>query len=544
MTQTPPTTDIRTLLRAPALGGALMAVLLGAIDLTVIAAILPQMVQDAGVNTSDIDRYIWIVSGYLIAYIVAIPIVGRLSDIVGRRTTFLACLLVFLVGSVVCATAQDLTALVIGRSIQGFGGGGLLPITIALAIDVLPPGRRLAGIGLVSAADTLGWVIGPLYGAAIESVAPGDSAWRWVFWLNIPLVAVIAAYIVRHMPRDGQSNGLPALRQFDIAGAIVLTAAIVAANLALSAGGEIGSATGSGLRALGGTPNPLAAYTIPLLAAAAVLVIILTFVQRIVPTPILPAALFRLRSFRLAMLANALVGMVLMVAMVDVPIAVNLIADPVWATAASASMLAAYTIGIMAATLLSDRAAYRFGLRMVMVTGLALAAGGYALLHALLGNGHLLRMAPGLLIAGFGVGLVLPPLSGLAVTTVDGADRGAAAAMMLVSRLLGMTLGMSALTAVAVKRLQILTERVPPIVREPDENTAQSLERQRQFLVNTAFPLSIKVLGETFLIAAGIAVIAAIPAAILVRTLGNQAPAQESRSGVATKRPTTHRAND
>ncbi|HWK79741.1 MAG TPA: MFS transporter, partial [Thermomicrobiales bacterium] len=99
---------IRSMLRSPALSGALLAVFIGAIDLTVIAAILPQMVQDVGVNTSDLDRYIWIVSGYLIAYIVAIPIVGRASDLIGRRTTYLGCLALFLAGSIVCAVATDL----------------------------------------------------------------------------------------------------------------------------------------------------------------------------------------------------------------------------------------------------------------------------------------------------------------------------------------------------------------------------------------------------------------------------------------------------
>ncbi|MGN6030456.1 MAG: MFS transporter, partial [Thermomicrobiales bacterium] len=408
-------------------------------------------------------------------------------------------------------------SLVIGRSIQGFGGGGLLPITLALAVDVLPPKRRLAGIGLVSAADTLGWVIGPLYGAGVESIAPGESPWRWVFWINIPIVLAVAAFIVRHMPKDERSGGFRLLRQFDILGAVLLTGAIVAANLALSAGGEIGSATGSGLRALGGTPNPLARYTFPLLIAAGVLLIALALVQRIARHPILPVPLLGDRSFRLAMIANALVGVVLMVAMVDVPVAVNLIAPPEWATAASAGMLATYTVGIMTATLLSDRCACRFGLVSTLAAGLVLAASGYALLHALLGNGHLVRMVPGLTLAGFGVGLVLPPLSGLVVTSVAERDRGAASAMMLVCRLLGMTTGMSALTAVAVKRLQVLTERVPPIVRDPNETTAQFLLRQQQFLTDTAFPLSIQVLGETFLIAAGLALLAAIPALVLGR---------------------------
>ena len=105
------------------LGAALMAVLLGALDLTVIATILPGMVTDLRINAADVDRYVWIVNSYLLAYVVAIPVVGRLSDIVGRTLAFQGSLALFLVGSIVCAFAADLPGMVAGRAIQGAGGG-------------------------------------------------------------------------------------------------------------------------------------------------------------------------------------------------------------------------------------------------------------------------------------------------------------------------------------------------------------------------------------------------------------------------------------
>src|ERR671911_685672 len=179
------------------LGAALMAVLLGALDLTVIATILPGMVTDLRINAADVDRYVWIVNSYLLAYIVAIPVVGRLSDIVGRTLAFQASLALFLVGSIVCAIAGDLPSMVAGRTIQGAGGGALLPVTMALVGDVLPPGRRASALGLVGAIDTLGWVMGPLWGAALVEVAPGQEPWRWVFIINVPLALVAAVAIGR-----------------------------------------------------------------------------------------------------------------------------------------------------------------------------------------------------------------------------------------------------------------------------------------------------------------------------------------------------------
>ena len=105
------------------LGAALAAVFLGALDLTVIATILPGMVTDLRINAADVDRYVWIVNSYLLAYVVAIPVVGRLSDIIGRTLAFQGSLGLFLIGSVWCAMASDLPAMVAGRAIQGAGGG-------------------------------------------------------------------------------------------------------------------------------------------------------------------------------------------------------------------------------------------------------------------------------------------------------------------------------------------------------------------------------------------------------------------------------------
>src|SRR4051794_19414458 len=150
----------------PAMLSALVAVFIGAVDLTVISTILPHIVSDLQINTADLDRYIWVVNGYLLAYIVAIPLVGRLSDIVGRRVAFETALAVFLVGSIWSGFAGNLTELVAARAVQGAGGGALLPIAIAVAGDLFPRGQRTAAIGVVGAVDTLGWLFGPIWGAA------------------------------------------------------------------------------------------------------------------------------------------------------------------------------------------------------------------------------------------------------------------------------------------------------------------------------------------------------------------------------------------
>src|SRR5919112_3696421 len=226
-----------------ALATALLAVLLGALDLTVIATILPGMVTDLRINAADVDRYVWIVNSYLLAYVVAIPVVGRLSDIVGRSLAFQGSLVLFLVGSVVCAFAGDLPGMVAGRAIQGAGGGALLPVTMAMVGDLLPPGRRAAALGLVGAVDTLGWVLGPIWGALLVEIAPGPDPWRWVFIVNIPLAAATAVAIGRLGGARPPAVSAWASR-LDVPGALLLAGTLFALNLGLSAGGELGAPAG------------------------------------------------------------------------------------------------------------------------------------------------------------------------------------------------------------------------------------------------------------------------------------------------------------
>lgn len=490
----------------------LVCVLLGAIDLTVIAAILPRIIPDLGVNTADIDRYIWTVSGYLVAYIVAIPLFGRLSDIIGRQRTFILCLVLFLIGSVLCARAEGLSDLVIGRTIQGFGGGGILPVTIALAGDTLSRRQQLAGIGIVGAAETMGWMLGPVYGATVVAVVPvAEEAWRWVFWLNVPLLLGALALVRRSFPNDRTAFEMRHLGRLDAIGGVLLAVGLAAVNLALASSGESGAGTQNGLRALGGNPNPLAAQTPWLLTLAGVTLVGFALWTRRAPFPLLPLSMLRTRQGLAVISANFLIGAVLMIAMVNIPVFIALLSDLDSATSRTALLLAPFTIAIAATSLAVERISTRLGDRGSAITGVVLATAGCGLLYVLIDESRLWTLIPGLVIAGIGIGTVLPPLGTIPVASAPVEDRGAAASTALMFRLLGMTLGASALTALGVRRLQALTGRIDPIVRGADESTASYLERQRQFIEEHAVPLSVQVIQETFLVAACIAALAILP---------------------------------
>ncbi len=495
---------------------ALLAVFVGALDLTVIAAILPRIVADLQINTADIDRYVWIVNGYLLAYIVAIPIVGRLSDLIGRQRTFVAALMVFVAGSAWCALADSLWPLVAARAVQGIGGGALLPITMALVGDLLPAEKRAGALGLVGAVDTLGWVLGPLWGALIVGLVATDAPWRWVFAINIPL-ALIALVAVRAAgKRQPRAMVRGWQRQLDVIGTLLLTVTLVALNLGLSAGGEIGGAT-SGGRALGGTRNPLAAWTLPLLAVAVIAGVLLVLHERRTAYPLLPPALFRRRTFSAAIAANFVIGAALIVAMVDVPVVVTLLVEESRISAVTALMMAPFTLLMAALSFGGGMFAGRSGERRVALIGLGLVFVGYAVLWFGLRGGAYLGLLPGLMLAGAGFGLVVAPVGAAAINAADPEDRGVAAALSPGVRLLGMTVSISGLTALGVHRLQGLVNTLEDVVQLPGETTAEFFARQTTFLYETIIPLTLQVVRETFLIAGVLALLATIPIVAMTR---------------------------
>ena len=494
------------------LAAALVAVFLGALDLTVIATILPGMVTDLRINAADVDRYVWIVNSYLLAYVVAIPVVGRLSDILGRTLAFQGSLALFVAGSLVCALASDLPVMIAGRAIQGAGGGALLPVTMALVGDVLPSGRRAAALGLVGAVDTLGWVLGPMWGALISEIAPGQDSWRWVFIINIPL-ALGAAVAVGRVGARKTPNRAGLIGKLDVPGALLLACTLLALNLGLSAGGELGAPSG-GARALGGSRNPLAELVFPLLAIAAVLCCLLIWRQRHARWPLLPVRLFGDRQFSAAIAANFLVGASLIVAMVDTPVITAMLVDQASVSRVSALMLAPFTLLIALLSLAGGRVVSQVGFRRTASAGLLFVATGYAALWLGLRDGALVGMIPGLALAGAGFGLVFAPIGATAIDAAPDPDRGIAAAMTLVFRLLGMTIGISLLTAIAVRRLQGLVGNLENVVQAPGESTADFLARQTALLYETVLPVSLQVARETFLLAGAIALLALIPVAV------------------------------
>jgi MFS family permease len=159
---------------------------------------LPAMIADIGLTIDRFEQATPIVTGFLCGYVVAMPLLGAYSDVRGRAPVYAICMVVFAAGSAVTATSglwsfAGLPWLVAGRVLQGLGGGGLVPLSLALAADLYRNAGSTLALGSVSALQEAGSVFGPLYGATLAAAAASIGGWRFVLWLNLPLAAICAA---------------------------------------------------------------------------------------------------------------------------------------------------------------------------------------------------------------------------------------------------------------------------------------------------------------------------------------------------------------
>jgi MFS family permease len=511
------------------LGLAAVAVAFAAADTYVVVLALPEMMGATGIPIDQLQRAAPIVSGFLLGYVAMLPLIGRIADLHGRLPVLVAALVVFAFGSLVTALAYDLPSMVTGRFLQGLGGGGLVPATLALVADLYPVERRGVPLGLVSAVQELGSVIGPLFGALVISVAD----WRTIFLINLAVGLVLAAALRATgddrakdnrapRPPGGFDWGSPLLLLIALAfGAAVfvqpneLVTDLTWGELFLPFAGDsrwltpvgavaivafllflVRSATASRPMldlaawvrssreadlwgalllavALGGvilafaTADPqvqvFSDRGLWYLLVAAVATVAFALHLRSAEAPLVPAGALRETPAWGAVLVSFFIGAALIAALIDIPIYARTTTyrtSQLMAALVLVRFLVALPVGaVVGGYLIRTR-----GAGPVTAVGMTMSATGFFLMSRW-GIDSLEDPTSNvaLVLCGFGFGLALAPVNAAVLAHTGAGVHGLASAMVVVSRMVGMLVGISALTTIGLRRYYAEQDALPTV---------------------------------------------------------------------------------
>ena len=399
----------------------MLATALVALDSTIIATAVPTIVSDLG----GFSQFPWLFSIYLLAQAVSTPIYGRVSDVVGRKPVMLAGIALFLAGSVLCAVAWSMPALIAFRALQGLGAGAVLPMSNTIAGDVYTLQERAKVQGYLASVWGVSAVVGPALGGVFSEYV----GWPWIFWINVPLCLVALVVLRRTFSEQVQRTQ----GSIDYPGAALLGSGCALLILGLLEGGQAWSWTSEA--------------SVATLAGGVALVVAFLFVERGVAAPILPLWVFTRRVLLASSLVAVGVGAIVLGLTSYVPTFAQgvLGAGPVTAGFA----LATLTVGWPIAASLSGRLYLRIGFRLTALAGSALAVAGTLAVTVAASVQSLAALAAACFVVGAGLGFIASPTLIAAQASVGWGERGVVTGSNLFCRALGSAVAVAALGAVA-----------------------------------------------------------------------------------------------
>ena len=467
------------------MGALMLVMLLSALDQTIVSTALPTIVGELG----GLDRLSWIVTAYMLASTIVVPLYGKFGDLFGRKTVLQISVVLFLIGSALCGLAQNMEQLIFTRALQGLGGGGLMVVSMAAVADIIPPADRGKYQGLFGGVFGLATVVGPLLGGFIVQ----HASWRWIFYINLPLGLFALVIINAVFKADNKRKP----HEIDYPGAVCLCLALVGITLFTSEGGT------------------LRAWSDPvlwcILAFGLVGVIGFIYEERRAWEPIIPLGLFRNRSFSLSSLMAFIVGMSLFGSVTFLPLYLQVVKGST-PTEAGLQLLPLMG-GLLVTSIVSGRIISRTGrYRMFPIGGTLLATIGMALMTTLTLNSPLWQIYLYACVLGMGMGMVMQVLV-LAVQNSVTPDRiGVATSSVTLFRSVGGSIGVALFGAmfshVLKSGLTELVEKGDKLPATLDPNAVHHLpyDVQQAYLqvfseaVHAAFQMAAVVMAVAFIL--------------------------------------------
>ncbi|MET8584742.1 MFS transporter [Streptomyces collinus] len=409
--------------RGAVVAALMLSMALAALDATIVSTAVPQIVGDLG----GFSVFSWLFSGYLLAVTVTLPVYGKLSDTFGRKPVLVAGAAVFLLGSLLCAGAWDMGALIAFRVVQGLGGGALQGTVQTLAADLYPLKERPR----IQARLSTVWAVSAVAGPGLGGVLAAYAGWRWIFLVNLPIGAVALWLVVRHLHEPARERA--ARVRVDWAGALAVFAC----------GGVL-------LTALvqGGVAWPwLSAPSLTLAGTGLALAGVVVWVERRAAEPVIPGWVWRRRTIAAVNLALGALGLLMVAPAVFLPTYAQSVLG--LGPAAAGLVLCVWTLTWSASAALSQHVYRRIGFRDTALLGIGLGALILFAFPFLPYPGSWWQPMLLMLLLGGALGLFQLPLIIGVQSTVGWSERGTATASVLFCRQTGQTVGASVFGAVA-----------------------------------------------------------------------------------------------
>jgi EmrB/QacA subfamily drug resistance transporter len=454
---------------AGVLAGLMLALLISALDQTIVGTALPKIIGDL----HGFDRYTWVVTAYLLASTTMIPIIGKLSDQFGRKWLLMVGIIIFLAGSALSGASQTMNQLIIFRGLQGLGAGFLMSLTFTLVGDIFPPAERARWQGLFMSVFALASVIGPALGGWITD----NATWRWVFYVNLPIGALALVVLFIWLPmnisvRSTRYTGWAAVRRIDFAGAFTAAGATVCLLLGLTWGGV--------------TYPWNSAQVISMLSAAGALYAAFFVAERLAVEPILPLDLFRNQVFAAGALLSLAVGAALFTMAIYLPLFIQAVLGQT-ATSSGAAITPLMLTMAISGALIGQLIARIGRYQALSILGAIIMTFGIFLLWRMDVSTSLGEVTRNMIVVGVGLGMLMPVLNLAVQNAIPRHRLGVGTGAVTYLRSAGSTIGTALLGTVVNNSVATeLTRRLPAAAKGLPAQAVAAATNQ-QVLVNPSY---------------------------------------------------------